>query len=105
MNEIDRTNLNDPTKYRLNETTKIENYFNSEMNQRKSGSKKLVKCVSGFNYIEKVLIFFKCSKWWSLYYFVCKCYWSTSWNSKCKSYFNFSCNNRNNQKIAKHNKK
>ena len=62
MNEIDRTNLNDLTKYRLNEKTKIENYFNSEINQRKSCSKKLVKCVSAFNYIDKVLIFFKCSK-------------------------------------------
>ena len=25
--EIDRTNLTDPAKYRLNEITKIENYF------------------------------------------------------------------------------
>ena len=34
MNEIDKTNLTDQTKYRLNEITKIENYFNSEINQR-----------------------------------------------------------------------
>ena len=42
MNEIDKTNLTDQTKYRLNETTKIENYFNSEINQRKRCSKNLV---------------------------------------------------------------
>ena len=34
--EIDKTNLTDQTKYRLNEITKIENHFNSEINQRKS---------------------------------------------------------------------
>ena len=35
MNEIDKTNLNDQIKFRLNEINKIENYFNSEINQRK----------------------------------------------------------------------
>ena len=39
MNEIDETNLTDQTKYRLNERTKIGNYFNSEINQRKRCSK------------------------------------------------------------------
>ena len=42
MNEIDKTNLTDQTKFRLNEITKIENYFNSEINQRKLCSKKLL---------------------------------------------------------------
>ena len=40
MNEIDRTNLTDQAKYRLNEITTIENYFNQEINQRKICSKK-----------------------------------------------------------------
>ena len=35
MNEIDKTNLTDQIKSRLNEISKIENYFNSEINQRK----------------------------------------------------------------------
>ena len=35
MNEIDKTNLSDQTKFRLNEISKIENYFDSEINQRK----------------------------------------------------------------------
>ena len=37
--EIDKTNLTDQTKYRLNEITKTENYFNPEINQRKLCSK------------------------------------------------------------------
>ena len=41
MNEIDKTNLTDQAKYRLNEITKIEIYFNREINQRKRCSKKL----------------------------------------------------------------
>ena len=40
MNEIDKTNLIDQTKFRLGEITKIKNYFNEETNQRKSCSKK-----------------------------------------------------------------
>ena len=54
--EIDKTNLTDQTKYRLNEITKIENYFIEEINQRKSYIKKLSKYVTTFDYIEKVLI-------------------------------------------------
>ena len=56
MNEIDKTNLTDQKKYRLNEVTKIENYLNQEINQRKSCSKKLGKYVAAFDYINKVLI-------------------------------------------------
>ena len=43
MNEIDKTNLTDQTKFRLSEISKTENYFNHEINQRKSCSKKLSK--------------------------------------------------------------
>ena len=43
-------------KYRLNKISKIENYFNSEINRRKKCSKKLRKYVSAFDYIDKVLI-------------------------------------------------
>ena len=35
MNETDKTNLADQTKFRLNEINRIENYFNQEINQRK----------------------------------------------------------------------
>ena len=54
--EIDKTNLTDQTKYRLNEITKIENFFIEEINQRKSYIKKLSKYVTTFDYVEKVLV-------------------------------------------------
>ena len=54
--EIDKTNLTDQTKIRLNEITEIENYFHQEINQRKSCSKKLNKYVTTFDYIDKILI-------------------------------------------------
>ena len=56
MNKIDKTNLCDQTKFRLNEISKIENYFDSETNQRKLFSKKLSKYATAFDYIEKVLV-------------------------------------------------
>ena len=33
MNETDKTNLTDQTKFRLDEISKIENYFNQEINK------------------------------------------------------------------------
>ena len=53
---IDRTNLTEQTKFRLDEISKIENYFHEEINQRKSCSKKLSKYVAAFYYIDKILI-------------------------------------------------
>ena len=53
---IDKTNLTNQTKFRLDEISKIENYFNEEINQRKSCSKKLSKYVAAFDYIDKILI-------------------------------------------------
>ena len=56
MNKIDKTKFTNQTKLRLNEISKIENYFNSEINQRKSCSKKLSKYETAFDYIDKILI-------------------------------------------------
>ena len=53
---IDRTNLTEETKFRLDKIGKIENYFHEEINQRKSCSKKLSKYVAAFDYIDKILI-------------------------------------------------
>ena len=53
---IDRTNLTEETKFRLDEISKIENYFYQEINQGKSCSKKLSKYVAAFDYIDKILI-------------------------------------------------
>ena len=35
MDEINKINLSEQTKFRLDETSKIENYFIKEINQRK----------------------------------------------------------------------
>ena len=48
---IDRTCLTDQTKFRLNEISEIENYFNQEI-------KKLSKYVAAFAYMDKILIVF-----------------------------------------------
>ena len=53
---INRTNLTEQAKFRLNKLSEIENYFFEEVNQRKSYSKKLSKYVATFDYIDKVLI-------------------------------------------------
>ena len=56
MNEINKINLSEQTKFRLDEISKVENYFIEEINQRTSCSKKLNKYVTFFDYIDKVLI-------------------------------------------------
>ena len=48
MNEIDKTNLIDESKFRLNKISRIENYFIGEINQRKLWNKKLSKYVAAF---------------------------------------------------------
>ena len=54
--EIDKTKLPDQSKFRLEKIKRIENYFNSEINQRKLCCKKLSKHVNAFNYKDKILI-------------------------------------------------
>ena len=49
---IDKTNLTNQTKFRLDEIIKIENYLIEEINQRKSCRKKLSKYVAVFDYID-----------------------------------------------------
>ena len=56
MNEINKINLSEQTKFRLSEIIGIENYFHQEINQRKSCSKKLSKYVTTFDYIDNILI-------------------------------------------------
>ena len=55
MNEINKINLSEQTKFQLNEIIGIENYFNQEINQRKL-CVKLGKYVTAFDYIDKILI-------------------------------------------------
>ena len=53
-NEI--SELNDLTKYRLDEINKIKDYLNSEIKERKDFIKKISKYIVGFDYAEKVFI-------------------------------------------------
>ena len=56
LETIHKTNLSEQTKFRLDELSKIGNYFIEEINQRKSCSQKLNKYVTTFDYIAKILI-------------------------------------------------
>ena len=65
MNEVNSietlnkySNLSDQTKFRLNEIIKIEDYFNSEIQERKPISKKLGKYIAAFDYFGRALILF-----------------------------------------------
>ena len=51
-----KADLSEETIFRLDEISKIENYFVEEINQRKSCSQKLNKYVTTFDYIDKILI-------------------------------------------------
>ena len=53
---IDRRNLTEQTKIRLDKITETESYFHQEINQRKLCSKKLSKYVAAFGNIDKILI-------------------------------------------------
>ena len=53
---IGKTDLSEETKFRLDEISKIENYFIKEINQRKSCSKKINRYVAALDYIDKILI-------------------------------------------------
>ena len=53
---IDRRNLTEQTKFRLDEISKIESSFIEEINQRKSCSKKSSNYVAVSDYIDKILI-------------------------------------------------
>ena len=54
VNEM--SELNDLTKYRLDEINKIKDYLNSEIKERKDIIKKISKYIVAFDYADKVFI-------------------------------------------------
>ena len=56
MDEINKTNFSEQTKIWLSEIIGIETYTHQEINQRKSCSKIIIKYVTAFDYIDKILI-------------------------------------------------
>ena len=56
MDEINKIILSEQTKFRLDEISKIKNFFIKEINQRKSCCQRLNKYITAFDYIDKILI-------------------------------------------------
>ena len=56
QSNLDVILLSDQTKFRLNEIYKIKDYFSSEIQERKTMSKKLSKYIAAFDSIDKTLI-------------------------------------------------
>ena len=53
MNNVELTDVNN---YRLNQTDKIKDYFNNEINERKDIIKKLNKYLVSFGYLDKIFM-------------------------------------------------
>ena len=102
MNGVNKTNL---TKLKLFKQTK-QNYFYQEINHRKSCCKKLSKSAIAFDYIDKILIVLSATTGGvSIISFMGAVGVPACRNCKCKFWFNFFSNSRNNEKIIKHNNK
>ena len=56
MSNIVNLELNEITKFRLNEINKIKDFFNNEIKERKQQINKISKYVAAFNYAGKVFI-------------------------------------------------
>ena len=100
---IDKANLTNQTKFRLDEISKIENYFIKEINQRKSCSKKLSKYVAVFDYIDQALIVLDATSGGVLFRLQVFLEHQLEYQVQVLLYF-FS-SNRNSQRITDYNKK
>ena len=56
MSNIVNLELNEITKFRLDEINKIKYFFNNEINERKQQINKISKYVAAFHYADKVFI-------------------------------------------------
>ena len=102
---IDKTDLSEQTKFRLDEISKIENYFIEEINQRKSCSKKLSKYVAVFGNVDQALIVICAVSGGVSIILFTSIIGAPVGIVIGKVYFMFSSNNRNSQKITKYSKK
>ena len=105
MNEINKTNLSEQAKFRLSEIIGIENYFHQEINQRKSCSKKLSKYVTAFDHIDKILIIFSATSNGVCIISSASVVGAPVGIASVSFTLIFFSDDRNNQKITKHNKK
>ena len=102
---IDKTNLTNQTKFRLDEISKIENYFMEEINQRKSCSKKLSKYVAVFDYIDQGLIVLSATSGGVSTILFTSIVGAPVGIVSASLTLLFFSNNRNSQKITEYNKK
>ena len=56
MSDLVNLQLNNTTKFRLDEINKVKDYFNNEIKERKQIINKTSKYVSAFDYADKVFI-------------------------------------------------
>ena len=102
---IDRTNLTEQRKIRIDKITETEDYFYHEINQRKSCSKKLSKYGAVFDYIDQVLIVLSATSGGvSIILFISIVGAPVGIASAGLTLF-FQSNNRKSQKINEYNKK
>ena len=105
MDEINKINLSEQTKFRLSEITGIENYFHPEINQRKPCSKKLSKYVTAFHYIDKILIVSTATSSEVCIISSASVVGAPVRIASASFSLIFFSNNRNNKKVTKYNKK
>ena len=91
--------LNDLTKFRLDEINKIKDYLNAEIKERKDIAKKISKYIVAFDYTDKLFITLSitlgitCIVWRYKYCVTCNGCWNTCWNSWSIFNCNIYCNN------------
>ena len=56
MSDTLNLQLNDVTKFRLDEINKVKDYFNNEIKERKQTINKISKFITAFDYVDKVFI-------------------------------------------------
>ena len=56
MNNLNVAKLTDANNYRLNQISKIKDYFNNEINERKDIIKKSNKYIVSFDYLDQIII-------------------------------------------------
>ena len=61
MSNLVNLQLNEITKFRLDEINKIKDFFNNEIKQQKQITNKISKYVSAFDYADKVFILLSAS--------------------------------------------
>ena len=97
--------MTDQTNFRLNKISKIKNYFNSEINKKKTKcSKNLSKYVAAFDYIDKVLIVLSARSSGVCIISSVSVVGAPIGIAGARFTLIFFCNNRNNKKITEHDK-